>query len=155
MKNINRNTELCGKSVADSVVKGSTLVLSALLLCGLAISTSAQEAARSSTAAEKGFTVVPNVQTAIVLKTMPDAACDLHAEVNGEPAHNLRFYANGDGYVKIHAIAKQESEEGIHALLDCHVGGKAVRYPLHLRASSSPTPNMPAPQTALPTPKGS
>src|ERR1700722_13432136 len=156
MKNTNGNTQLCSKSSADRFGRASRgLALTALLLCGLGISTSAQEAGSLTTSAEKGFTVVPNVQTPIVLKTMPDAACDLHAEAARDPIHSLGFYANGDGYIKIHATAKRELEDGIHVLLDCRVGGKAVRYPLHLRASSSPTPAMPAPQTVMPTPRGS
>jgi hypothetical protein len=156
MKNTNENMQFCSKSLADRCSTASrALTLTALFLCGLGISTFAQEAGSFTTAAEKGFTVVPNVQTPIVLKTMPDAACDLHAEAAGEPVHSLRFYANGDGYIKIHANAKRETEDGIHVVLDCRAGDKAVRYPLHLRAGSSPTAAMPAPQTIMPTPRGS
>ena len=50
------------------------LTLAAVLLCGLTAS-----AQNAEVAAEKGFTIAPNVQTPIVLKTMADAACDLHA----------------------------------------------------------------------------
>jgi hypothetical protein len=39
--------------------------------------------------------------------------------------------------------------------LDCTAGNEVTRYPLHLRASSSATADMPAPQTVMPTPKGS
>jgi hypothetical protein len=156
MKNTNGSTQSNRQSSAGSFASTSRrLTLTALLLCGLAISTSAQEAGSYKIAAEKGFTVIPNVQTPIVLKTMPDAACDLHAEGASESSHKLRFYANGDGYVKIHASAKKESEDGIHAQLDCQANGKAVRYPLHLRASSSATADMPAPQTVMAAPKGS
>ena len=156
MKNTNGRTQFYQPSPAGSFASASRgLALTALLLCGLAISTSAQDAGSYKIATEKGFTIVPNVQTPIVLKTMPDAACDLHAESLGASDHKLRFYANGDGYVKIHARAKQESEDGIHAQLDCQANGKAMRYPLHLRASSSPTPGMPAPQSVMPVPKGS
>jgi hypothetical protein len=156
MKNTNGKTQLYQQSPAGSFASASRrLALTALLLCGLAISTSAQEAGSYKIAAEKGFTVVPNVQTPIVLKTMPDAACDLHAKGASESSHKLRFYANGDGYVKIHASAKRESEDGIHVQLDCQANGKATRYPLHLRASSSATVDMPAPQTVMAAPKGS
>jgi hypothetical protein len=156
MKNTNKNPQSCHDSSAGIFTTTSRrLALAALLVCGLAFSTSAQEAGRYKTAVEKGLTVVPNVPTPIVLKTMPDAACDLHVEYAGQPDHQLRIYANGDGYVKIHVTAKQQSEDGIHAQLDCRVNGKAVRYPLHLRASSSPTAAMPAPRTVMPAPKGS
>ena len=152
MKNTNGITEFCTSSADSFGTASRRLALTGLLLCGLAISTSAQETGSYKIAAEKGFTVVPAVQTPIVLQTMPDAACDLHADGS---AHNLRFYANADGFLKINTIAKQQTEEGIHAQLDCRANGKAVRYPLRLRASSSPTPDMPAPQTAMPAPKGS
>jgi hypothetical protein len=39
--------------------------------------------------------------------------------------------------------------------LDCTESGKVVRYPLHLRAASSPTEDMPAPSSVVPAPKGS
>lgn len=162
MTNTNRKTQCYQPSSAGIFARASrglslfsSLSLTALLLCGAAISSSAQEAGGYKVAAEKGFTVVPNAQTPIVVKTMPDAACDLHVAGESESSHTLRFYANGDGYVKIHANAKQESEDGIHVQLDCEAGGQAMRYPIHVRASSSATAEMPAPQTAMPAPKGS
>ena len=149
MKNTNRSTQFYQHSpTASRASAGGPLALTALLLCGLAVSASAQEKM------EKEFTIAPNVQTPIVLETMPDAACDLHA-VGASKAQKLGFYANGDGYVKIHASAKQEAEDGIHVQLDCQANGKAMRYPLHLRASASPTADMPAPQSVMPTPTGS
>jgi len=39
--------------------------------------------------------------------------------------------------------------------LDCAAAGQVVTYPLHFRFSSFPTDDMPAPQTAMPAPKGS
>lgn len=156
MKDTNGSAQFEARSFAGSLTSVSRLLaLPTLLLCGLGISTSAQEAGSYKIAAEKGFTIVPNAQTPIVVQTMPDAACDLHSEAAGQLDHKLRFYANGDGYVMIHASSKQESEDGIHVQLDCQAKGKTVRYPLHLRASSFATPDHPAPQTVMPTPKGS
>lgn len=106
-------------------------------------------------AAEQGFTIPANVQTPIVLQTQPDAACDLHAAGVSDTAHTLRFYANGDGYVKFHALAKQESQEDGQLQLDCAVAGNVTSYPIRLRAASSPTDSMPAPRTVVPRPKGS
>src|SRR5208283_930239 len=88
----------------------------------------------------------------IVLKTVADAACDLHA-VGTSDTRRMRFYANGEGYVRIHATAREGMEGRVQ--LDCSSNGNAVSYPLHLLASSSPTADMPAPQNAVPTPKGS
>jgi peptidase A4-like protein len=157
MKNTSANTlfNRHSSNAASPKNAGGPLALTALLLCGLAIPTAAQTVSITKVADEKGFTIAPNVQTAIVLKSTPDAACDLHAEGVSEKAQTLRFYANGDGYLKIHANPKQESEDGIRLQLDCTENGKVVRYPLHLRASFSPTEDMPAPESVMPTPKGS
>ena len=156
MKNTSANTLFNRHSSTAASPKnaGGPLALTALLLCGLAIPTAAQTASISRVADEKGFTIAPNVHTAIVLKSTPDAACDLHAEGVSDRAQTLRFYANGDGYLKIHANPKQASDE-IRLQLDCTENGAVVRYPLHLRASFSPTEDMPAPESVMPTPKGS
>jgi len=152
----NNPTQLSHTSKLSRI--GLTLTLTATLLCGLAVSTSAQNSdvavVVAKIARERGFTIAPNVQTPIVLKTRPDAACDLHAEGVSDKAQTLRFYANVDGYLKIHASARQESQEA-RVQMDCTENGKVVRYPLHLRASSSPTDDMPTPRSVMPTPKGS
>jgi hypothetical protein len=157
MKNTSANTLFNRHSSTAASPKnaGGSLALTALLLCGLATPTAAQTASISRVADEKGFTIAPNVHTAIVLKSTPDAACDLHAEGVSDRAQTLRFYANGDGYLKIHANPRQASEDEIRLQLDCTENGKVVRYPLHLRASFSPTEDMPAPESVMPTPKGS
>jgi hypothetical protein len=122
------------------------LTLAAIVLLGLTAS-----AQNPKVAAEQGFTIAPDAPTAIVLKTQPDAACDLHA-VGTSDDRTMRFYANGEGYVKINASAREGMEGRVQ--LDCSSNGKVVSYPLHLLASSSPTSDMPAPQGHVPTPKG-
>jgi hypothetical protein len=124
---------------------GLKMTLAAISLCGLAVSASAQD----SVAREQGFTIAPNVQTPIVLQTQPDAACNLHPAGVNDPAQTMRLYANAEGYVRVHVTAKQETQE-VRVQLDC---GAAV-YPLHLRAGSSPTADMPSPQTVVPVPQG-
>jgi hypothetical protein len=123
------------------------LTLAAVLLCGLTAS-----AQNAKVAAEKGFTIAPNVQTPIVLKTMADAACDLHA-VGTSDTRAMRYYANGDGYVKLHASAVDGIEARVQ--MDCTSNGNSISYPLHLRASSSPTSDMPTPKGVVPAPRGS
>jgi len=129
------------------------LSLSALLSCSVAVSSTAQTVSRI--AEERAFTVAPKVSTPIVLKSAPDAACDLHAEDVNDRAHMLRFYANRDGYLKVHVRPKAESEDGIRVQLDCTEDGETIRYPLHLRASATPTKDMPAPLSVMPMLKGS
>lgn len=161
MKNESTNTlfNRHSSTAASPKSASSLMALAALVLSGLSAPITAQTvsiaAPINKIAAEKGFTVAPNVQTPIVLQSTPDAACDLHADGVNDKAQTLRFYANGDGYLKIHTSPRQESEDGIHLQLDCVENGKVTRYPLHLRASFFPTEDMPAPQTVMPTPKGS
>ena len=129
------------------------LSLAAVLLCGITAS-----ASNAKVVAEQGFTITPNAETAIVLKTQPGAACDLRSSDTND-SRSMRFYANGDGYLKIHANAREGIESRVH--LDCSAKGNGnsnrnvVSYPLHLIASSTPTANMPAPQSKMPLPKGS
>ncbi len=121
--------------------------LAAVLLCGITASASSPKVV-----AEQGFTIAPNAEATIVLKTQSDAACDLH-EVGTSDSRFMRFYANGDGYVKIHANAREGIEGRVQ--LDCSSKGQIISYPLHLLASSTPTSEMPAPQSKMPVPKGS
>jgi hypothetical protein len=149
MKNVSKANTINHSTLTTAPQKHTSglLTLAAVLLCSLTAS-----AQNVKVAAEKGFTIAPNVQTPIVLKTMADAACDLHA-VGTSDTRTMRFYANGEGYVKIHATAREGMEGRVQ--VDCSSNGKAVSYPLHLLASSSPTADMPAPQSHVPTPKGS
>jgi hypothetical protein len=151
MKNVIVNS-LFNRNASAISQKGAktALSLAAMLLCGLAVPSAAQTL---KVAPEKGFTVTPGVSTPIVLKTFPGAVCELYG--SDTPSKSLRFLANGDGYLKIHARPEQESEEA-RVQLDCAgKNGKAVRYPLHVRGSISPTEDMPMPESALPTPRGS
>jgi hypothetical protein len=132
----------------------SKLTLTAISLCGLAVSTPAQNRSLPEMAPERGFTIPSKVQTPIVLQTQPDAVCDLHAEGVSDAAQSLRLYADGEGYVRVHVSSKYESQTDERVQLDCTSGGKVTTYPLHLRAGAAPTEDMPAPQTSVPEPKG-
>jgi hypothetical protein len=132
---------------------GLKLTLTAVPICGLAVSSSAQSPATAEIAAEKGFTIPLNVQTPMVLLTQPDAACDLHPEGVNDAAQTMRLYANADGYVRVHIGTKHQADARLQ--LDCTSADKVTTYPLHLRAGSAPTDDMPAPQATAPTPKGS
>jgi Peptidase A4 family len=159
MKRTANHSNQIANEIAKGIVNSSTLTtatqkrtsgllsLAAVLLCGLPAS-----AQNAKVVAEQGFTIAPDIQNSIVLKTQADAACDLHA-VGTSDTRSMRFYANGEGYVNIHASAREGIEGRVQ--LDCaSSNGKAVSYPLHLVASSSPTSDMPAPQSKMPMPKG-
>ncbi|MGO9945594.1 MAG: G1 family glutamic endopeptidase [Steroidobacteraceae bacterium] len=131
------------------------LILAGMALCVAAIPAFAQDLPATETAPETGYTVPRGVATPIVMKTLPNAACDLHTVSVTDAAHSLRINANGDGYFKVHVTPRQESVEGEHMQIDCTSAGKITTYLLHLRASDAPTSDMPAPQTVIPPPSGS
>jgi peptidase A4-like protein len=156
MKTANANTSSRLRSSYAAWQKNACglLVLTTLLLYGLAVPTAAQTTPTMRVAPEKGFTIAPGVSTPIVLRIRPDAACDLRAEGASDEIQALRFYANGEGYIKLHALPDEETQES-RARLDCVANGKIIRYPLHLVVSSSPTEDMPAPRSEMPAPRGS
>ncbi len=139
---------------ATSLSRNGTLTLTAIFLSGLAVSTSAQNPHVSEIAPETAFTIAPNVQTPMVVKTRPDAACDLHPAGVSDAAQTIRLYANADGYVRVHVTAQDESPQDVRMQLDCAAGAIVTTYPVHLRTGSSPTADMPEPETSVPTPKG-
>jgi len=102
----NRITDTLGKGQSPAVARENRrylIALAAFLLSNVAVPVMAQTAPGMKLAAERSFTVVPDVSTPIVLKTLPDAVCDLHGEGAGANGSGMKFYANGEGYLKIHA----------------------------------------------------
>jgi hypothetical protein len=131
----------------------SLLALIALLLGGLAVPYSAQNRPAARVAAERHFTIPPDVPTSVVLMTAPDAACDLHERGANDPAHSMRLEANTEGYVRFHFTPKQDIQDA-QLQLDCTSPGAVTTHPLHLRIAASPTQDMPAPEHSVPLPKG-
>jgi hypothetical protein len=91
----------------------------------------------------------------MVLRAEPDAACDLHLQGVNDAAHALRVYANAEGYVRVHMVPSPQSAPEMRVQLDCTAAGNVTAYPIHLRVASTPTADMPEPQSSIPTPKGS
>ncbi|HXK06687.1 MAG TPA: hypothetical protein VMS37_30105 [Verrucomicrobiae bacterium] len=129
-------------------------ILTALLLGGLAMPASAQNSPLAPTAPERHFTAPPDVLTAVVLQTVPDAPCDLHPAGVNDPSQNMRLYGNVEGYVRFHLTPVQDVQDA-YLQLDCTAAGVAATYPLHLRIAASPTEDMPAPEHFVPPPRGS
>jgi len=132
---------------------GGWLSLAGTVSLGLGGSASAQQPALRSTAPEKGFTIAANAHTPMVLRTEPHAACDMHPSGINDPAHNLKVYANADGYVKVHLTATQESQD-VHVQLDCATGNAVTIHPVHFHTGPSPTADMPAPESSVPMTTG-
>jgi hypothetical protein len=130
------------------------LTLAAFLLTGLTVPALAQNPATPRIAPERHFTVPPDVPTALVLQTAPDAACDLHLSGVNDPSQTMRLYGNIEGYVKFHFTPKQDVQD-VQLQLECTTPAAVTTHPVHLRIADSPTQDMPAPESSVPAPKGS
>ena len=128
--------------------------LTAFLLGSLALPASAQNQPVARVAPEKHFTIPPGIQTPVVLKTEPDAACDLHATGLNDPSHTMKLYANIEGYVRFHFTPNPDIQDAF-LQLDCTTQQAVTTHPLHLRIDASPTADMPAPEASVPAPAGS
>jgi hypothetical protein len=116
-----------------------------------AVPVSAQAPQRTITP-ERGFSIPAGAQVPVVLQTRPDAVCDLHPQ--GDASNPMKVYANTDGYVKFHVNTQPGSRQDLRLQLDCAAAGSLTTHPVHLRIGSSPTADMPAPQTSVPVPQG-
>jgi hypothetical protein len=131
-------------------INSGLLTLTTILVSGLAVPASAQSPATPRIAAERGFTIAPEGQTPMIVRAEPDAACDLHLQGVNDAAHTLRVYANAEGYVRVHLVPSQESAPEMRVQLDCTAAGTVTTYPIHLRVASTPTAEMPEPESSLP-----
>lgn len=145
MKRINQTYILCG--VACLLFAAGQPAVQAT------VAGADQPAETLTVASERGFTIPPNVQTPIVLKTTRDAVCDLHTADDSD-SRFMRLYANAEGYVKVNANLEESQESRV--VLDCtSPNGSARRYPLHLVAGFYPTSELPVPRGEVPIPKRS
>jgi hypothetical protein len=133
---------------------GGLLTLAALLLGSLALPGWAQNRPPARLAPEKHLTIPPGAETPVVLRTEPDAACDLHAAGVNDPSQTMRLYANVEGYVRFHFTPNQGIQDA-YLQLDCTTQQAVTTHPLHLRIDGSPTADMPAPEASVPAPAGS
>ncbi len=130
------------------------LALAAALLGALAVPALAQSQPAARVMPEKHFTIPPGALTPVVLKTEPDAACDLHEAGVSDPSKSMRLYGNVEGYVRLHFTPNQGAEDA-HLQLDCTAQGVVTTHPVHLHIAASATDDMPAPASLIPAPAGS
>jgi hypothetical protein len=91
------------------------------------------------------YTVEPNIGSKIVMKTLPGGICTLHIEDEDDPIRSLKFFADQDGMTRFHVRPAIESDVIAKMVIDCEVEANITRFPLELRSSPKPTPEMPAP----------
>jgi Peptidase A4 family len=96
------------------------------------------------------LTAAPQVDSVITMNAIASSMCVLHAQGSSDAKQSLRLFADDNGAVRFHVRPSAESDEVARFQLDCEPNGKINRFPLELRASSSPTEDMPAPASEAP-----
>jgi hypothetical protein len=113
----------------------------------------AQNEFTSQTATPVRLTVAPTASSVVTMKTLPNAACVLHAEGTNDSKHSLKIFADDEGTVRFHVNPSAESEQSARFAVDCTAEGKSSTFPLELRPSSTPTIDMPAPAVDVAKPR--
>ena len=98
-----------------------------------------------TTAAPIGHTVMPEIDTALAISTVPDAICWVHVEGDDDPAHRLRVYADSAGVARFSVRPALRSTDTASLVVDAVKDGKTTRQPLRLRSDHLPTAEMPTP----------
>jgi hypothetical protein len=114
-------------------------VLLASLVAGF-IADSAQGAVKSIRA-----TVPPEQETLVAFETFPNAVCTLTGPNKTGRVGTHKFYANEAGIVRFHVTPPTDSNQTFNVTLPCVAGSQSEFIPVVLRASSTPTGDMPAP----------
>jgi hypothetical protein len=128
----------CSKCLKHLGILMATLAMSVVL--GFA-----QNKLPIQTDAPLRLTVTPNVSSSIVMETLPQATCVLHAEGASDEEHRLKLFADDQGMVRFNVRPSAESDKKARFEVDCAANGKVATFPLHLLASFSPTADMPSP----------
>lgn len=79
------------------------------------------------------------------MKTLPKAACVLHANGNAESSRSLRLFSDDEGIIRFNASPRQESDEVAALAVDCTSDGQSRTFGLELRPNHIPSFDMPAP----------
>jgi Peptidase A4 family len=97
------------------------------------------------------YTVPPGIQTPIAVKTLPEGICTVRLDTKP----TMKLYADKDGIIRIFvsSTCPEPEESGVlKFVIDCDKDGNVTAFPIELRVSSTPTPDMPSPPSDLPRP---
>jgi len=130
------------------VAPALTLLLAAPLLAGIALAETLRAAAPEF-ALSTSIAIRPGAERPVVVKAAPNSVCLLHPLGMTDADHVMHLYADGEGDVRFHVNAHQESAESTQMQLDCtSTDNKAMAFPLELNASASAPEVLSKPQTA-------
>ena len=97
------------------------------------------------------YTIAPDVESLIILKTLPNSICFLHREDDDSTSdYILKLYADQDGIIRFHVRSDIEAEYIMKFIIKCENDNKSIRYPLELRSTFKATNEMPFPVNDTP-----
>jgi hypothetical protein len=97
-------------------------------------------------------TVPPGKETFVPFRTFPNAVCTFPVRFRGGKVTEHNVYADDVGIVRLYVRplplgkGEQQLEQRFLETATCTAEGKTARTTIELRASSTPTPDMPAPR---------
>src|SRR5437588_6774727 len=119
-----------------------TAALASLVGAGCSGSSATPDASESRVASTN-FTVVPQADTWVSVRTLPRASCAMfpdEAGVASEPAEGFPLDADDEGIVHFSARSEGPTEEPVHLVIRCSAGGTTTTsFPVALRAADSAT----------------
>jgi hypothetical protein len=95
------------------------------------------------------LTVAPKSPSQILMTTLPNAACVLHAKGAADSKQSLKLFANEEGSLRFNVVPSAESENAADLEVDCKSAVQAAKFSLQLRPSFSPTADMPTPSAEV------
>jgi hypothetical protein len=99
------------------------------------------------------LTVAPSASSRVVMNTIPQATCVLHAEGDNAPEHSFKTFADDEGKIRFQVTPSAESDQTARFDVDCTAAGQSSTFTLELRPNSAATADMPAPQAEVRTPQ--
>ncbi len=123
------------------IFSSGVFVLALVLIVSVTRSEAQTSATQLHPVSALRLTIPPSANSPIVLTTLPNAECTLHAV--GDSVHRIHIYADQDGMIRFFVHPGAASEQLTHLVADCVAGAKSATYPVDLRANTTPTAEMP------------
>jgi hypothetical protein len=117
----------------------------------LTVPATAQQAA--SVPHTLSYTVPPEAQSTIIIKTWPTALCILRPAEGGAEKSMSRLFADQNGIARFAVRPKAASEAITRLTVNCSTASAETRYDVELRVSAEPNAAYPAPPP-VPPPTG-
>ena len=105
----------------------------------------ATKSAASDTTRASAYTIRPRLHAPIRLSGLPNAACTIAPEGEGDPRHALKAFSGPDGEIRFSVHFAAETDDIARLVVTSKAGRKTTRQQLHLRSGHEATEAMPFP----------